>query len=189
MILKPASDVFAAATALLNYLAQNPNVSAVDVYLAAWKKPIVHTILPVFATMDLAPPDAAKIMIVFPLKCNFALEAAAFNVCKIIIAHHHPQSAIKKLINVFANSPQHHICPKNQSNVMFQTKDVLGVRSQKTYPSSWSLTPLTALLLLGIAVLCLVVAPCQESHRLRLKGRFLWPTALYIINIDVRQWW
>jgi hypothetical protein len=53
-----------------------------------------------------------------------------------------------------------------------------GVRPQKTYPVGWSLTLLTALFLLGIAVLCLVVTPCQESHRLRLNGRFLWPTAL-----------
>jgi hypothetical protein len=49
----------------------------------------------------------------------------------------------------------------------------LGVRSQKTYPVGWPLTPLTALLLLEIAMLCLVVAPCQKSHRLRLKGCFL----------------
>jgi hypothetical protein len=35
----------------------------------------------------------------------------------------------------------------------------LGGWSQKTYPVGWSLTPLIALLLLGIAKLCLVVAP------------------------------
>jgi hypothetical protein len=62
------------------------------------------------------------------------------------------------MIKLTANREAHHIARFKYLNITNST-NILGVRSQKTYPVGWSLTPLTALLLLGIAVLCLVVAP------------------------------